>query len=228
MRRTKTVPIGFKHERLTVVEHLEERSPNGSYLVKCRCSCSRWKYVIVRRCDMVHRRVKSCGCAQRDAVRAVMTKHGQSGYHSKGDYCTVEYKAWLKMKGRCYNEDDKSYERYGGRGIRVCKRWRSSFQAFFEDMGKRPSRQHSIDRVDNDGHYLPKNCKWSTKSEQMNNRGSFNRIVDVDGEQRTLTEWCEHYGVERRTAYSRLARGWSERDAVTLPVRQCRPGKRAK
>jgi len=83
---------------------------------------------------------------------------------------TVEYKAWKRMKNRCYNKNDNRYHDWGGRGIRVCDRWINSFTNFLSDVGLRPSDKHSLDRIDNNGNYEPNNCKWSTGSEQSRNR----------------------------------------------------------
>ncbi|WP_417353520.1 hypothetical protein [Flavobacterium alkalisoli] len=93
-----------------------------------------------------------------------------------GLYKSPEYKVWTEMKRRCHKETASGYERYGGRGISVCDRWKDSFSAFYEDMGPRPSVNHSIDRMDNDGNYEPSNCRWATNSEQMKNRGKINQI----------------------------------------------------
>jgi len=86
------------------------------------------------------------------------------------DSQTPEYASWEHMKDRCYNQNCNRYYLYGGRGIKVCERWRNSYVAFLKDMGRKPSHIHSIDRLDTNGNYEPSNCKWSTPKEQANNR----------------------------------------------------------
>jgi len=92
--------------------------------------------------------------------------HGQSKRYNT----TPEYRAWRGMLNRCLNEKAKCHRHYGGRGIKVCTRWADSFINFFADMGKRPSSQHSLDRINNDYHYCPENCRWATTKEQQANR----------------------------------------------------------
>jgi hypothetical protein len=103
----------------------------------------------------------SCGCFRNEQLGAVNRTHGLSKHPL--------YQIWKGMKARCYNEKNPSYHNYGGRGIKVCDRWRDSVEDFIEDLGERPSLSHTIDRIDNDGNYEPDNCKWSTKEEQSQN-----------------------------------------------------------
>lgn len=97
-----------------------------------------------------------------DNPYATNIKHGMHG--------TPEYNAWRAMKARCKNPKHKQYEGWGGRGIAVCSRWNDDFAAFYNDMGDKPSSAHSIDRIDNDGDYMPDNCRWATLSQQNRNK----------------------------------------------------------
>lgn len=152
-----------------------------------------------------------------------MFKHGKSH--------TPIHNAWLRMKGRCYNIKNIRYKDYGGRGIKVCARWRYSFEDFYADMMDIPKGK-SIDRIDNDLHYScgkckecikrgwRKNCKWSTNKEHARNRRS-NRRITYRGETKLLMEWSEKLKINRETIANRLDRfGWSIQEALTLPVRK--------
>lgn len=121
------------------------------------------------------------------------------------------------MHQRCTNPKTKRYPRYGGRGIVVCERWRD-FPSFLEDMGKKPSPAHSIERRNNDGNYEPSNCYWATKSEQNHNKSN-NRYVTYRGEVMTLTRamTIANSGVEMGGLQGRLRRGWPLEEALETP-----------
>jgi hypothetical protein len=118
------------------------------------------------------------------------------------------------MINRCRCPWNSGYKYYGARGIKVCERWFNSFPAFLEDMGPRPSKEYSIDRIDNNGNYEPGNCRWSTRVEQGRNK-STNVMVTHAGETLCVSEWAERYGVGASMLSNRLRAGWSFEDAVT-------------
>lgn len=125
------------------------------------------------------------------------TTHGASG--------SPEYVIWTHMKARCFDESDKSYQRYGGRGITVCQRWVNDFPAFYADMGDRPSPLHSIERKNNEGNYEPGNCRWATATEQARNRRS-SVLVEHNGQVKTVAEWAEIHGIKPGVLGQRLRR----------------------
>lgn len=129
-----------------------------------------------------------------------------------------EYVIWNNMRARCNNPRTPHYERYGGRGIKVCNRWNEDFTAFLSDMGCRPSSRHSIERKDNSGDYEPGNCRWATAQEQARNRRS-SKIIEVGGVSQTLSEWAEACGISIATIHARLKLGWTPERAVREPLR---------
>jgi hypothetical protein len=116
------------------------------------------------------------------------------------------------MKKRCLNQNDKRFEDYGGRGITVCERWKSSFEKFISDVGPRPSASHSIDRIDNNGNYEPKNCRWATREQQANNRRS---NIRFGGKCQSARQWEKDCGIPATVISNRLRRGWTVKDALT-------------
>jgi hypothetical protein len=139
------------------------------------------------------------------------TRHGKSHSHL--------HRAWLAMKNRCLCPTSGPYPNYGGRGIRVCDRWANSFEAFAQDMGEPPSRTHSLDRIDTNGHYEPGNCRWATIREQHDNR-RVTRAIEHRGERKTLREWAAEFGVSYFTIRQRIERGWPVSRALSEPARR--------
>lgn len=139
------------------------------------------------------------------------------GYKTAGKYSS-EYSIWMNMRARCRNPKNNRYHLYGARGISVCQRWEVDFLNFLEDMGRRPSTDHSIDRIDNNGNYTPDNCRWATRSEQARNTRS-SRFLEFKGRRLTLTEWAQEIGMDRRSLHLRLKSGWSIERALTEPIR---------
>ena len=139
-----------------------------------------------------------------------------------GDTGSIEYRTWTRMKGRCYNKNGTAYRFYGGRGISVCDRWRDSFEAFLEDMGRRPPTEmgrYSLDRIDNEGNYDPGNCRWADRKTQDNNR-SDTVYLTLNGVTRPMMEWVKITGHPRKRIRGRLGMGWSDHDALTRGLLQ--------
>lgn len=136
---------------------------------------------------------------------------------------TTEYSIWASMLNRCRNPRVRCFERYGGRGIRVCDRW-LRFENFFADMGFRPTGM-TLERKDTNGDYEPSNCKWATLTEQNNNKRT-NRRITIDGETLTLAQWCRITGLHHKLIGRRLDRGWTPKQAVYIdPLPSGRPPK---
>lgn len=196
--------------RWTVLERSERKRNGTNMLWLCRCDCGRKS--VVSGGSLANGTSRSCGCLQKEITIARSQTHGKSH--------TTEYKSWTHIIWRCYNRNCSTYSLYGGRGITVCEQWRNSFEAFYDDMGDKPSRQHSIDRKDNDGHYEPGNCVWATQREQARNRRN-NRLLTFDGRAQCIAAWAEELGIQTDTLKRRIYVGWSVERALTTPVRHC-------
>jgi hypothetical protein len=130
---------------------------------------------------------------------AATTKHGMKN--------TPEYRIWKAMRSRCGCTKSERAKDYSLRGISVCKRW-DDFLTFYADMGPRPSRDHSIERIDNDGDYEPRNCRWATRIEQGNNKRN-NVRISANGKNQTVAQWSVELGLNASTIRRRLRIGWS-------------------
>lgn len=205
--------IGERFGRLVVMERAPVSS-TGHSMWKCTCDCG--KDTVCAGSRLWNGYTRSCGCLRHDTGvkngRATL-RHGMCG--------TPEYRSWLSMIQRCTNANSKVYTQHGARGIKVCARWRHSFENFYADMGLRPSDEHSLDRYpNNDGNYEPGNCRWATMQEQSRNRRT-NVIITAFGKTAPLIEFVAIYDRASMTRYSRvrrrLSKGWDVERALTEP-----------
>jgi hypothetical protein len=190
--------------RLTAIAPVN-RTPRGGIKWLCICKCS--SESIVASGNLRSGSTQSCGCLAQDQLSAKQTTHGMSKHPL--------YITWISMKKRCYNKNYKYFKYYGGRGIRVCTYWKSSFPNFLADMGERPDGL-TLDRIDNDSDYTPENCRWATRRMQSNNT-RHNRFITHNGLTLTLAQWNRRLNGST-IVQDRIKNGWSEKRAVTEPV----------
>lgn len=151
--------VGKTFDRLTVINDTGKRS-KSNIIWMCKCTCGSNKEVLGT--NLNRKYTRSCGCLKREKD----TVHGDSPRGNR----TPEYITYRSMLQRCYNPKSISYKYYGKRGITICKRWLNSFTNFLIDMGRKPEKSYSIDRINNKGNYEPSNCRWATKLQQTQNR----------------------------------------------------------
>ena len=137
----------------------------------------------------------------------------RTGNTTHGLSKTSEYSIWRSMLNRCHYPKYKEARYYSGRGITVCQRWRESFTAFLSDVGFRPSKRHSIDRIENDRGYEPGNVRWATLEEQARNRRNVPKYT-VNGEAKSVAEWATIVGIPPQLITSRIRNGWPPEKAI--------------
>ena len=214
---------GKRYGRLLVLKFVDVRHHNARWL--CLCDCGRRKVVYGHSLRKPNRGAengptRSCGCLARDVTRKRSLKHG----HCVNGTRTSLYSIWNGMIERCRNPNCKDYPRYGGRGIKTCKRWLRSFESFVADMGPRPTRLHSIDRYpDNDGDYRPSNCRWATNKQQDRNKSNTIKVT-FEGRVLPLIDLCEEKGINYGNVHRRIYKfGWTLKRAISTPIRSKRP-----
>lgn len=196
--------IKYSHGQLIgTLEFIKDEKSvmKGKYLARMaqfKCVCG--KLFICSIASIKKGNTKSCGCLRKEITSKLNIKHGHGvrGKESK------EFIAWIAMISRCESVNAAQYKDYGGRGISVCERWKSSFKLFLLDMGEKPSDRHSLDRFpDKNGNYEPKNCRWATKEEQANNKTN-NVMIKYNNSIKTLPEWVRELGLKYNLTYQRL------------------------
>ncbi|KKL81442.1 hypothetical protein LCGC14_1994720 [marine sediment metagenome] len=206
---SRLVKVGDKFNRLTVLA-IGKIPKTFRYYAVCKCDCGNEKIWKVRLDGMRDGNIRSCGCLQIESA----VKHGNWDHHL--------YPMWSHMMSRCYNEKDKRYEYYGGRGIQVCEEWHD-LNNFIADISKIYKKGLQIDRIDNDGNYEPSNCRFSTPTEQSRNRSS-NIKITHNGKTLCLMEWSEVTGICYGTLWDRIkVLNWSPSKALTTkPRKRCK------
>jgi len=204
MKRTQDL-TGLQFGYLTVIEYHSKNNHSGK-IWKCLCKCGNVKNISCY--ALLSGNTQSCGCYQKEQASKAGEKHGKRH--------TSEYNSWSGMKCRCYNEKNPKYRVYGQRGVIVCDRWLNSFGNFYDDMGAKPSRKHSIDRINVNGNYEPSNCRWALPITQSRNK-TYNHMIEYNGKNLTMSEWSEITGIDFDTILARINYyGWSIEDALTI------------
>ncbi len=209
--RAIDIPVGYRHERLTVVGSFVRR-PSGEARFPVQCDCGTELVVPFRGKFSA----KSCGCYAREQQGKSNLKHGDSRHPLSG--------VWRGMRSRCSNPKRKEYKNYGGRGIKVCSAW-DDFTAFRDwALEQGWVKGLDIDRIDNDGDYSPENCRIVSRKENLRHT-RHNRYLEAFGERKTMVEWAEdpRCVVSYKALESRLRRAWTPERAVSTPVAVMRP-----
>lgn len=200
---SKIQMIGKRFGHLTVIAEGPKRDGSRETRWICKCICGKIT-TSIDGSNLRSGRTKSCGCYRREVLKKRKILHGLNK--------TRIHKLWLGMKQRCSNPNSASYERYGGRGIKVCEEWAKNFQSFYAwamGSGYDPEAKRgecTLDRIDVNGDYCPENCRWSTAKEQGNNRRS-NVVVEINGEAKTLSQWANEINIPYGIIYSRYKKG---------------------
>ena len=196
--------------RLTVIGlHSIHGNQQKSFWI-CLCQCG--KETQVAGGSLTSGNTRSCGCLKDENKGKALT----NGVFAVGnEHLKRVYWRWSAAFNRCYNPKDKRYSDYGGRGLVMCQRWHK-FENFLEDMGVNPAG-HVLDRINNDGHYEPSNCRWATpRQSNLNTRQ--NHRLEYDGQNLTISEWAIKLGFNNRLIGQRIQLGWSVKEALTIPA----------
>lgn len=196
---------------LTAIEHVDKRTGSG-VIWRCRCQCG--SDTFAKCSDLRSGKTRSCGCLRRITSARTGVTHGDT---RRGRWAK-EYRSWRFMLTRCEDPTHRAYPYYGGRGIRVCERWKD-YASFLADMGRKPEGRYSLDRIDNDGDYEPGNVRWATQAQQTRNY-SRNVMLTYQGLTLCMTDWARRLGFKTPTGIShRLQVGWSIERTLTTPAR---------
>ena len=196
---------GDRYGKLSFIKLFNKNETSALRKAYFKCECGKTILIQINRVRRSLFPTKSCGCT--------MYSHG----HTRNRTFTAEYNSWRGTIQRCYNKNSISYKNYGYKNIVVCERWKNSFENFLDDMGRKPTPQHSLDRINNNGNYEPSNCRWATRVTQNNNKIN-NVPITIDGITKNLVEWSNISGISYIGISSRLKAGFYPFDAVFMPT----------
>lgn len=208
---------GISDSRWSVIGASKDvTQPNGKQIKMWKCICKCGKIKDVNGTNLRSGKSKSCGCLSAEVARSNTFPNGCNKKH--GDAKTRLYYEWMHIKARCHNSNTYNYKDYGGRGIMICNEWDVSFESFRDwALSNGYTDELTIDRIDVNGNYEPSNCRWATPKEQSNNKRN-NIMVEINGEKKTLKQWCEIYNKDYKIVHSRIKRfHWNVIDAIFLP-----------
>jgi hypothetical protein len=200
--------IGQRFGRLTVISEGKTRGYYKYYLCKCDCGNEKEIYEANLRRGLT----KSCGCLQKERARKANLIHGHAAKGKK----TKLYRVWCGMHNRCKCKTNSSYELYGARGITVCDEWKEFLPFYDWAIANRYREGLEIDRIDGNKGYGPDNCRWVTPRENGLNKRN-NRLITINGETRTLSEWAEISGINYDLLWYRVHAGWTGTDMLKPP-----------
>ena len=195
-RKYPKIETGEIFGRLTIIGHAKH-----SGKIKCAYVCECGNLGIVSESSLRRGNTSSCGCGIRDSWFRIPR------------WWVYVFK---NIVGRCYNPSNGSWHNYGARGISVYDDWLKDPKAMLDYIGPKPTKAHSLDRIDNDGNYEPGNVRWATQKEQANNRRT-NVFLEFNGELKTVTQWAEIFKIDAHTIRHRIKAGWSAKDAISKP-----------
>lgn len=189
---------GQRFGRLTALKFNNINPKNRCAVWLCKCDCG--NTLLIDSSRLTSGNTKSCGCIKKELNKTRAIKHGY--------YNNRLYKIWYDMKRRCYNKNRKSYRYYGAKGIKICNEWLNDFSNFYNwAMNNGYNDTLTIERIDYNGNYCPKNCKWISLGEQAQNT-SHNHFITFKNKTMTITQWSKELGINRKTIRERLNKGW--------------------
>lgn len=205
MKKSKLLEPGQRFGRLTVIslDHVKKLTRKDGETdniehYKCQCDCG--KQVVVQKGSLKSGHTKSCGCFCKEQYLKANTKHGMSE--------NKLYDVWINLKMRCLNPTNPTYKHYGGRGICFCKEWEHDFMSFYNWSMQNGYREGlEIDRIDNNGNYEPKNCRWANRKQQMRNTRK-TKLITFEGKTMCALDWSKLTGIPRNTLLYRLSKKW--------------------